>query len=375
MWWRSSSILISFVVIGIAGGLCLAACPSADVTGDCFVDFNDFAVMAAEWPASDFDDVGVMANQWLTSDACVPDDMVFIPGGTFDMGDNLNEGDSWELPVHTVTVDSFYMGQYMVTSEEYCHYLNSGILAGDVKFDGGIVYAFSDSSNSFPYCDTHSYYDDSQIDYSGGIFSVRTKSGRDMSIDPMVEVSWYGAVGYCNWRSQEEGKQECYSLSAWNCDFSKKGYRLATEGEWEYAARGGLSGRRFPWGDTISHSQANYFSSSSYSYDISPTRGFHPTWLDGVFPFTSAVDSFAASGYGLYDMAGNVFEWCYDWYDLDYYDYSPTENPTGALSGGFRVVRGGVWEGYASNCRVAYRSGRRPERRYGGGGFRVVLPD
>jgi formylglycine-generating enzyme required for sulfatase activity len=190
----------------------------------------------------------------------------------------------------------------------------------------------------------------------------------------MVQVSWYGAVAYCNWRSQQEGREQCYILSTWNCDFSKKGYRLATEAEWEYAARAGLSGRRFPWGDAISHSLANYYSSSLYSYDTSPTREYHPTWNDGVEPFTSPVGSFQANGSGLYDMAGNVWEWCNDCYLSSYYSSSPANNPTGPTSGLSRVLRGGCWVSRARSSSVAARAddwADAPGR--GSIGFRVVL--
>jgi len=369
MWCKTSSILISFVVIAISGNFCLAACPSADLTGDCFVDFNDFALLAIEWPATDYNDLGLLAAQWLAPDPRLPDDMVFIPGGTFAMGDNL-DGSSSALPVHTVTVDSFYMGRYEVTNQQYCDYLNSAKSQGLITVTTGVVYKAA-SGTSYPYCDTSTSNSSTQITYSAGVFSVRTKSGRDMSDDPMVMVSWYGAAAYCNWRSQQDGKELCYNLSTWNCDFSKKGYRLATEAEWEYAARGGLSGRRFPWGDTITHSQANYYSDSYYSYDISPTRGFHPVW-DDVYPYTSPVGSFPVTGYGLYDMAGNVWEWCYDWYGT--YSSSPQTNPRGPTTGTYRVLRGGGWLSDAYHCRVAYRGdifwpgGRDPNY-----GFRVVL--
>ena len=336
----------------------LAACPSADLTSDCFVDYEDFAPIVA---------------QWLTTDPCVLDDMAYIRGGTFEMGDHFNKGESDELPVHTVTVDSFYMGRYEITNEEYCAFLNDANSLVKTKVASGIVYASFNKSNSYPYCDTSTATDYSQIAYSGGVFSVRTKSGRDMSNDPVGFISWYGAAAYCNWRSRQEGYQRCYNLSTWDCDFSKKGYRLATEAEWEYAARGGAAGRHFPWGHTISHNQANYWSSSGYSYDMGLTKGYHPAWNDGVFPCTSPVGSFPANGYELYDMAGNVWEWCNDRWDSDYYDYSPTNNPTGPTSGTSRVIRGGGWRSYAYYCRVARRYGPWPGARFSFRGFRVVL--
>jgi len=133
------------------------------------------------------------------------------------------------------------------------------------------------------------------------------------------------------------------------------------------------AGRRFPWGATITHSQANYYSSSSYSYDISATRDYHPTWNDGVSPYTSPVGSFAANGYGLYDMAGNVWERCNDWYSSSYYSSSPTNNPTGPINGELRLCRGGAWGTDATYCRVAYRLHLTPGNRTSAVGFRCVL--
>ncbi len=393
MWRKTLSILISFIVIAVSVGLALAACPSADLTGDCFVNFNDFAVMSAQWLTGD------------PCDPCIPDDMVYIPDGEFQMGDNLGDGWSDELPVHTVTVDSFYMGKYEITNRQYRDYLNSALGQGLITVTSGVVYK-AGSGTSYPYCDTSTSDSYSQIAYSGGVFSVRTKSGRDMSNDPMIRVTWYGAAAYCNWRSSEEGKESCYNLSMWDCDFGKHGYRLATEAEWEYAARGGLSGKRFPWADpNITHSLANYYSDwsgghPSYSYDVSPTEGYHPLWNDGIFPHTSPVGFFdgtmkykadynwpgsatsyqttsGANSYGLYDMAGNVWEWCNDWYQSDYYTGRPNPdvNPTGPISGSSRVLRGGGWISNASHCRAARRSYYRylPGDRYGLGGFRIVL--
>jgi formylglycine-generating enzyme required for sulfatase activity len=292
------------------------------------------------------------------------------------MGDSFWEGDLDERPVHTVTVDSFYMGKYEVTNRQYCDYLNSALSQGLITVTGGVVYKTASGSN-YPYCDTSTSNSYSQISCSGGVFSVRTKNGRDMSNDPMAMVSWYGAAAYCNWRNQQEGKEQCYNLSTWRCDFSKHGYRLATEEEWEYGARGGLSGRRFPWGNSISHSQANYYSyweagHPYYWYDVSPTRDYHPDW-DDLYPCTSPSGSFAANNYGLYDMAGNVWEWCNDSYSGPYYGSSPASNPTGLTTGPHRILRGGAWNFQPDFCRVAYRYHRMPEARYIHFGFRLAL--
>ncbi len=374
---KRSSGIISRPVLAVLACLYLAqsapaACPSADLNGDCFIDLRDFALLAAEWPTSDFTDITLMVADWLAPDPCVADDMVFIPGGTFEMGDSFAEGDAYELPVHTVTVDSFYMGKYEVTNEEYCDYLNSALSEGLITVTDGVVYQ-AGSGTSCPYCDTSTRSPYSQIACSSSIFSVRSKGGRIMSDDPMVMVNWYGAAAYCNWRNRQEGYEECYDLSTWACHFSMKGYRLPTEAEWEYAGRGALAGNRFALGDTISHSQVNYYSWSSYPYDISPTRGYHPTWDDG-YPYTSPVGSFVPNGYGLYDMAGNVWEWCNDWCGV--YSATAQTDPTGPTTGEYRVLRGGGWGSLAYYCRVAYRDadgspGPRPYYV----GFRVVLSD
>jgi len=314
--------------------------------GDGIVNFNDYAVMAAQWP---------------NTEPCIPDDMVYIPAGEFEMGDHLGDGYESGIPVHPVLLDSFFISKYEITNRQYCDYLNSAEDGGEIKVDGGIVYASSDDSNSYPYCDTHIFDVESQIDYNdlSNTFGVSTKGGRDMSDDPMVNVSWYGAAVYCNWRSQQEGYRALYDLSDpnWPCDFSKNGYRLATEAEWEYAARGGEHSPyyRFPWGDTISHSQANYYSRAFYPYDVSPTSGYHPLWNDGIRPYTSVVGSFSANGYGLYDMTGNVYEFCNDWYSFTYYQVSPYNNPTGPASGEDRVIRSGGWEASAKACRIDSR--------------------
>ncbi|MHC4743555.1 MAG: formylglycine-generating enzyme family protein [Planctomycetota bacterium] len=185
-------VIIGLVVLAAFCNCTFAACPSADLNGDCFVDFNDLAILAADWPVTDYDDLALMAAQWLAPDPRVPNDMVFIPAGTFQMGDNLGDGLSDELPVHMVTLDSFYMGTCEVTSGQYCDYLNSALAQGLITVTDGIVYK-GDSGTSYPYCHTSSTSSShSQIAYSGGVFSARMKNGRDMSKDPngLRELVW-----------------------------------------------------------------------------------------------------------------------------------------------------------------------------------------
>ena len=257
--------------------------------------------------------------------------MVLIPAGDFSMGDAFDpEGDDDELPVHTVSVSAFYMDATEVTK---------------AKWDE--VYTWA-TNNGYSF------------DNAG--------SGKATN-HPVHTVNWYDCVAWANARSQYDGFTTCYTNAngtaytnstvafSGGCDWSAGGYRLPTEAEWEKAARGGASGRRFPWEDanTIQHARANYYASSSYSYDTSPTTGYHPDYDEGGFPYTSPVGSFAPNGYGLYDMAGNLYEWCWDWYSSTYYSSSPDTDPRGPASGSHRVRRGGYWGYSADGCRVAFR--------------------
>jgi formylglycine-generating enzyme required for sulfatase activity len=188
---------------------------------------------------------------------------------------------------------------------------------------------------------------------------------------PMLLVSWYGAVGYANWRSAQHGRTPCYDLSTWECDFDANGYRLPTEAEWEYAARGGNHNpyRRYPWGDAIDGSMANYLGSGD-PYEPAP---HHPDttpvgYYDGN-QVPAGVDM--VNGYGLYDVAGNVWEWCNDWYNSTYYSSSPYDNPTGPGSGMYCVTRGDGWYYDPRGC--AYRGNRSPTYLGDGDGFQLAL--
>ena len=167
---------------------------------------------------------------------------------------------------------------------------------------------------------------------------------------PVVCVSWYDAVAFCNWLSSRAGLEKVYDENTWKADFSKVGFRLPTEAEWEYAARAG--GKKIKYPD-----DANYWGTGR-------DRWWH----------TSPVGSFPPNELGLYDMAGNVWEWCNDWYSANYYKVSPVDNPTGPLSGTFKVLRGGAWDNLPKECRSSRRHPKEPDCTYTSHGFRIVLP-
>ncbi len=208
-----------------------------------------------------------------------------ITMGCFDMGDAFAEGDDDELPVHNVCISAFEMDKHEVTTAEY---------AACVA-DGGCTVPSQTDSNLRNF-----YYDYSDYDNF-----------------PVIYVNWHQTVDYCMWA----------------------GKRLPTEAEWEYAARGGLADKRYPWGDLISGPDANYIDSGD-------------AWDNDTCP----VGSYAPNGYGLYDMAGNVWEWIADWYDEAYYSVSPTNDPIGPMNGTRRVVRGGGWSNDTYLLRVANRN-------------------
>ncbi|MES2466911.1 MAG: SUMF1/EgtB/PvdO family nonheme iron enzyme [Verrucomicrobiota bacterium] len=293
-----------------------------------------------------------------------PPGFSLIPAGSFLMGNQNVAPDDQALLAersHRVTLDGFYMAKFELTKAEW-----------DEVHAWALTHGYDFGPNNSSYQPVGKAPD-----------------------HPVHSMTWWDAVKWCNAKTEKEGNglQPCYTLGpdVWrkgtpvrradqpplyvHCDFTKNGYRLPTEAEWEKAARGGQSSWRFPWGNTISFELANYSTYSEppgpgypiYSYDEAPFVGYHPKYVGngGITGNTAPVTDFPGSdnGYGLRQMAGNVAEWCWDLYDGLYYSTGPALNPRGpdpysfypVNTVGTRVHRGGLWNLSSRFARVAAR--------------------
>ena len=244
-------------------------------------------------------------------------DYMLVPAGSFKMGDNFGDGESRERPVHTVDLDAYYIGKHEITNGEWRKFRDDPGY-DDPKFwpSGHVV-----PKTQVPYW--------TQANNHGG-------GTPDSDNYPVLGVNWDSAVAYCNWLSAKTGKK----------------YRLPTEAEWEKAARG-TDQRKYPWGNTIDKSYANIV--GSQRYDTGQIVGYYDGSKRGDLQTHNG-----ASPYGVHDMAGNVMEWCSDWYSRNYYSVSPKKNPEGPKSGAYRVVRGGTFFMEPLDQRVYLRSGAWP---------------
>lgn len=253
--------------------------------------------------------------------AASPADFALIAGGEFTMGDSLDGREN--VPPHQMSVKEFYLQKTEVSKAQW-----------DAVREWALAHGYPDLPVGLSKAATH----------------------------PVQTVCWYDVVKWCNAKSEKEGLPPCYTVAGEvyrtgehdpDCTWSVIGYRLPTEAEWEKAARGGLSKKRFPWGDTISHDQANFNNDGQETYQ-NGTLGFHPAYHTGERPFTSPVGSFAPNAYGLHDMAGNVMEWCWDkWYHL-------------------RMMRGGSYKHSAGLSRVLGGVGDKPVSKGTCIGFRLA---
>jgi len=224
--------------------------------------------------------------------------MVLIPSGEFLMGSEDAEDD--ERPVHGVELEGYYIGVHPVTNAEYARFVRDTGHRPPAIYELPLVVTAGGSEREKAFRAVGQSY-----------IWPESEPMPDRLDHPVTLVRWSDAEAYCAWLAAE----------------TKRAIRLPTEAEWEKAARGGLSGKRYPWGDRLDRNMANFLADPTMKL----TQG------------TTRCRSYPANGFGLFDMTGNVWEWVQDWYDPVYYSVSPSLNPIGPPHGSLRVVRGGSW--------------------------------
>ena len=271
--------------------------------------------------------------------------MVTVQGGSFDMGSNNVNSD--ETPLHKVTISSFKMSKCEVTVAEFAAFINAtGYRTDAEKSDSSMV--FCGGVNSWKQTGSVTWRDDEE---------GHRRNNKDWN-KPVVHVSWNDAIAYCQWLSHQTGK---------TC-------RLPTEAEWEYAAGNGSKHTTYSWGnyapgknDRVANVRDETIHPKYGRWEDPKFTGYN----DGYF-FAAPVGSYAPNDFGLYDMSGNVWEWCNDLYDQNYYATSPVTDPQGASKSDYHVIRGGGWRNDQNGCRVAFRGNRLPNSHRGSVGFRVA---
>ncbi len=286
------------------------------------------------------------------------DGFVFVPGGTYQMGDTHLAGDGDELPVHAVQISSFCMQATEVSIQDVIGVFNWALVNSLIYCDATTVTNTQGSVQELLDLDD----EDCAIAFDGEELVFQANEYAHSADCPCIEITWYGAVAYCYYTSLLSMMTPCYDLTDWSCDFNAGGFRLPTEAEWEYAARGALDNPDYLYaGNDVCENVAWYNGNANgRTHDSN----------DLLSPVVQLY-----GGY-MFNMSGNVWEWCWDWYGIDYYQTCDNQgtvvDPTGPYSGYYRVIRGGSWHDGAEDCRVSSRYYFYMYNSYNYVGFRMV---
>jgi formylglycine-generating enzyme required for sulfatase activity len=282
--------------------------------------------------------------------------LVLIPAGKFQMGspDRDKDASDVEKPQHEVEITKpFYLGKYEVTRGQFRQFVEESGYKTDAEKDGSGGYGYVAATKWFKGPNYNS--EKKTFEGPGTKYFWRDPGFEQTDDHPVVNVSWNDAKAFCDWLSKKEGKQ----------------YRLPTEAEWEYSCRATTTTRYSSGDDPETLAKVGNVADGTAKKEC-PNWPPTITGEDG-YVLTAPVGQFQPNKFGLYDMHGNVWEWCEDWFDEKYYGNSPGQDPTGPDAGSFRVRRGGAFFSVPLNCRAACRLWEVPAMRFCDIGFRVVL--